>query len=128
MLVPICTWRVTPLPLYTAASILDDPLRQLRMCLMIAPRTIKPLVSSFLIFCCYLICLKARKISSQKMRDLENICHFVLGTVQWLRLINIWFYNVQCIIMHNFPSYRNQWMYFQAKSIYWFLIHGTIAC
>ena len=45
-------------------------------------RTIWPVFSSFLIFCCYFTRLKAREISQQNMRNLENIGHIVLGTVQ----------------------------------------------
>ena len=44
--------------------------------------TIWPMFSSFLIFCCYFTRLKAREISRQDMRNLENIGHIVLGTVR----------------------------------------------
>ena len=45
-------------------------------------RTIWPIFSSFLIFCCYFTRLKAREISQQNMRNSENIGHIVLGTVR----------------------------------------------
>ena len=49
-------------------------------------RTIWPILCSFLIFCCYFTCLKARKISQGNMRNSENIGHIVLGTVGQLTL------------------------------------------
>ena len=49
-------------------------------------RTIWPIFSSFLIFCCYFTCLKAREISQRNMRNSENIGHIVLGTVRQLML------------------------------------------
>ena len=45
-------------------------------------RTIWPIFFSFLIFCFYFTCLKAREISWQNMRHSENIGHIVLRTVQ----------------------------------------------
>ena len=45
-------------------------------------RTIWPIFSSFLIFCCYFTRLKAREVSQQNMRNLENIGHIVLGPVR----------------------------------------------
>ena len=44
-------------------------------------RTIWPIFSSFLMFCCYFTRLKAREISQQNMTNSENIGHIVLGTV-----------------------------------------------
>ena len=45
-------------------------------------RTIWPIFSSFLIFCCYFTRVKAREISQQNMGNLENIGHIVLGKVR----------------------------------------------
>ena len=36
-------------------------------------QTLGPIISSFLICCCYFTCLKAHEISWQNMRNLENI-------------------------------------------------------
>ena len=45
------------------------------------PRTKWPMFSSFFIFCCYFIRLKARELSQQNIKNSENIGHIVLGTV-----------------------------------------------
>ena len=45
-------------------------------------RTIWSIFSSFLIFCFYFTCLKAREISRQNMRNSENIGHIVFETVR----------------------------------------------
>ena len=51
-------------------------------------RTIRPIFSSFLIFCCYFTRVKAREITQQNMRNSENIGHIVLRTVRQLMHIN----------------------------------------
>ena len=45
-------------------------------------RTLWPIFSSFLIFCCYFTRLKAREIKQQNMRNSENVGHILLGTVR----------------------------------------------
>ena len=44
-------------------------------------RTIRPMFSSFLMFCCYFTRLKTCEISWQNMRNSANVDHIVLGTV-----------------------------------------------
>ena len=50
-------------------------------------RTRWPIFFSFLIFCCYFTCLKAREISQQNMRNSENIGHIQLGTVMTMMMM-----------------------------------------
>ena len=75
-------------------------------------RTIWPIFSLLLIFCFYFTHLKAHEISCQKMRDPENICHIVIGTVRKLMHIpEIYIRNIIYIYMYIYNIYMYIYIY-----------------